>query len=1009
MKITFKPFDWKSWEDNVDGENAYHIEIYGHNKESEPTLVRVEGFTPWCYAELPEGNWDQMKVMAIHSHLNKVLGNDAPLKCFLVRRKRYYYYRGNKTYPLLLVSFKTESALRHFAAIIKKPLTVSGMQSVSLTIRENNISQVKKLCAMQKINYICWLQAEAEEVFQAEERSINNGGFMHEYIVNWRDLRAVPEQECSLWRVNPTILSWDIETLAYTPKTFPNALNIKDQVVMIGFTFAKLNDLENARKYLLTVGKHADIPGVDVRRYACEEDLLSGFCQLILECNPDITIGHNIYEFDFPYMNKRLSIKNRIWDNCSRIKNRPPNFRNMNWSSSAYGANTICYLQMDGRISIDTLPLIRRDYKLSVYNLDFCAKTFLKKSKIDLDKQDMFRYFKLGLKMLDNEIKEAAEGISIHPFQNSLRLHSDEVVDEAIAIMREYRGDKDLRVQKIRELYDREIPNAMALAGKYCSQDTIIPIELFIRLNSWLSISELSSIVKTTIMESFTRGQQIRNLSQTYDLIYENGMYLDSRVAPSYPIVGAYVHHPEPGLYENVISFDFASLYPSIIIAYNICPTTYVPPEIEIDESLCHIIEWEEKGLPEKEATVKAKKAIEDEDSDDEDEDYQDKGVRLKKMIEYFMTDRHYRFRFVKAEHKKGLLPQNLQNLLAKRKATKAVMEMEPEDSDNYKQLNIRQNNYKVSANSGYGGLGAKTSLIELVEGAMCVTAIGRENIHKIMDKIVASKGIQVYGDTDSCMVNFPDVPRDQIYEFGKNKAKELSIGLPPPMKLEFERAYADFFILSAKRYANVILRPDGTVETDPDKIYKKGIVLARRDNCVVLRSLYKQVLLGILYHKSFEEVVQLITDFIRDIFSGNVPLSNFVIVKGLNSSYKSENVPMLIFARRMKEMGKLINPGERVGYVLTRVADSKAKQGERMVLPEIFEDRKGEFKIDYLYYFEKQLMKPIQQLMEIAYHVHPNFMKKIYTNFKNYTTVVDHIKEIARKKAKSRLVIVRK
>ena len=51
---------------------------------------------------------------------------------------------------------------------------------------------------------------------------------------------------------------------------------------------------------------------------------------------------------------------------------------------------------------------------------------------------------------------------------------------------------------------------------------------------------------------------------------------------------------PVPGKYQNVIPFDFASLYPTTIIAYNIDYHTWVPPDGSISDSLCHVMEWED-------------------------------------------------------------------------------------------------------------------------------------------------------------------------------------------------------------------------------------------------------------------------------------------------------------------------------------------------------------------------------------------------------------------------------
>ena len=84
-------------------------------------------------------------------------------------------------------------------------------------------------------------------------------------------------------------------------------------------------------------------------------------------------------------------------------------------------------------------------------------------------------------------------------------------------------------------------------------------------------------------MEIFTRGQQIKCLSQIYDLSARSKIVLDRRNEVLMEYKGGFVGNPVPGIHPIVMSFDFNSLYPSIMRAYNLCYTTLVPP-IYLDE-----------------------------------------------------------------------------------------------------------------------------------------------------------------------------------------------------------------------------------------------------------------------------------------------------------------------------------------------------------------------------------------------------------------------------------------
>jgi DNA polymerase elongation subunit (family B) len=117
--------------------------------------------------------------------------------------------------------------------------------------------------------------------------------------------------------------------------------------------------------------------------------------------------------------------------------------------------------------------------------------------------------------------------------------------------------------------------------------------------------------------------------------------------------MGATVFPPVPGLYKNVVPFDFNALYPTSIIANNICWSTLVKEE-HIKDSDCHIFEWEDhQGC------------------------IHDTTVRKSRPKHIMCTPRYYRF----LKEPIGILPKMLTDLLDARKKTKNEMK------DNYKKL----------------------------------------------------------------------------------------------------------------------------------------------------------------------------------------------------------------------------------------------------------------------------------------------------------------------------------
>ncbi|KAG7100799.1 DNA polymerase delta catalytic subunit like protein [Verticillium longisporum] len=247
---------------------------------------------------------------------------------------------------------------------------------------------------------------------------------------------------------------------------------------------------------------------------------------------------------------------------------------------------------------------------------------------------------------------------------------------------------------------------------------------------------------------------------------------------------GATVIEPTRGYYDvPIATLDFASLYPSIMQAHNLCYTTIVD-----------------------------KKAIEK--------------LGLKKDEDYIVTPAGNTF--VTAKQRKGLLAQILEELLAARKQAKRELAVE---TDPFKKavLNGRQLALKISANSVYGLTGATTGKLPCLEIASSTTSFGRQMIEKTKEEVEAKYTIAngyshdaqvIYGDTDSVMVKFGTKDLAEAMKLGEEAAGFVSSKFVKPIKLEFEKVYFPYLLINKKRYA-------GLYWTKPEKYDKmdtKGI-----------------------------------------------------------------------------------------------------------------------------------------------------------------------------------------
>jgi len=212
---------------------------------------------------------------------------------------------------------------------------------------------------------------------------------------------------------------------------------------------------------------------------------------------------------------------------------------------------------------------------------------------------------------------------------------------------------------------------------------------------------------------------------------------------------GATVIEPLRGYYDvPIATLDFASLYPSIMMAHNLCYTTLLKPN-------------------------------------------QVNGMEADQFIR--TPSNNY---FVKPKVRKGLLPMILEDLLEARKKAKADLKNET-DTLRRKVLDGRQLALKISANSVYGFTGAQVGKLPCLEISQSTTSFGRMMIEQTKNEVekrfCIGNGYQhdskvIYGDTDSVMVRFGVTTVSEAMELGREAAHTVSENFISPIKLEFEK-----------------------------------------------------------------------------------------------------------------------------------------------------------------------------------------------------------------------------
>ena len=597
-----------------------------------------------------------------------------------------------------------------------------------------------------------WVEAPAKSYSLISE-NMQQSNCQIEAEISYRDLIAhKPEGEWA--KMAPLrILSFDIEC-AGRKGIFPEANY--DPVIQIANVVTRYGEKQPFIKNVFCLEETSPITNTQVLEFDKEQNLLRRWSEFVQEVDPDVIIGYNICNFDFPYLLDRAKhLKVIGFDQWTRLKNMRSEAKATNFSSKQMGNRDTKATNTNGRLQLDLLQLVQRDHQLRSYTLNSVCAQFLGEQK------------------------------------------------------------EDVHHTMITELFNGTPENRRRLAV-YCLKDAWLPQRLMDKLSCLENYTEMSRVTGVPFNFLLSRGQQVKFISQLFRKTREQHL-----VIPNLPnsggddgqYEGATVIEPTRGYYDcPIATLDFASLYPSIIQAHNLCYTTMLKKEA-IDK------------------------------------------LKLKKDEDYIITPNGDMFCTVK--QRKGLLSQILEELLTARKQAKRELATE---TDPFKKavLNGRQLALKISANSVYGLTGASNGKVPCLAIASSTTSYGRQMIERTKGEVEAKYTIAngythdaqvIYGDTDSVMVKFGTTDLREAMKLGEEAAAFVSSKFVKPIKLEFEKVYFPYLLINKKRYA-------GLYYTNPDKYDKmdtKGIETVRRDNCRLVQNVIETVLRMILIDRDVQ------------------------------------------------------------------------------------------------------------------------------------------------------------
>ncbi|KAG5478969.1 hypothetical protein CUR178_05550 [Leishmania enriettii] len=494
-------------------------------------------------------------------------------------------------------------------------------------------------------------------------------------------------------------------------------------------------------------------------------------------------------------------------------------------------------------------------------------------------------------------------------------------------------------------------------ALRYLAARVVAPHRIACRLHWFTKLLEFSRMYGILAKEVLTRGSQFRVEATLLRLAQPLGYAMLSpslRQVHRQPRIECVplVMQPKSDLYRHdpVVVLDFRSLYPSIILAYNLCYSTclgMVQPQLHGRLGVLPRFKQSDATLTELLA---------------------DDGVVFAPNGAMFVTP----------DTRVGLLPQMMQAVLDARYEVQAALKhiaVPSEDVAMQQRLQEQQLALKMLANVTYGYTAASyTGRMPCVDLAEAIVSLGRQTLERAIALIHSTPAWQaevVYGDTDSLFVRLAGRTRADAFRIGQEMADAVTQSNPAPIRLQLEMVLLPCLLLVKKRYA-------GYMWSSPTQLtptfLAKGIETVRRDQCPATAQLAERLLrllfdgasttaLRRSYYAAVERLQSGAANPIQCIFRRAVKLGRY-------KDSGDAHLPMaarLAFQQMEKHATQTPYWGERLPYVVVRSTTAVEKLADKVLHPEQLLQVRDTHSLDAAYYIARHLNSTLDRMFYLV------------------------------------------
>ena len=627
---------------------------------------------------------------------------------------------------------------------------------------------------------------------------------------------------------------------------------------------------------------------VNVGVEGSELDLLNRMVDIVRDLDPDILTGFEVHNSSWGYLIERAR-RQYDYDLCEEFsRTKSQSHGRIGKTLDPWGFNHTSTIRITGRHMINIWRAMRGELNLLQYTLENIVFHILHRRVPQYAHKDLTRWYTSG---------KPREFVRVVDYQ-----------------MMRTRLDLDI-----------------------LHQNELIP-----------RTSEQARLLGVDFFSVFSRGSQFKVESLMFRIAKPENFIL---ISPSRKQVGQQnaleclplVMEPQSAFYPSpLLVLDFQSLYPSVMIAYNYCYSTF----------LGRVVKWRDQN----------KMGFTD----------YERQQRVLKLLKDHVNIAPNGMIYARPEIRKSLLAKMLGEILETRVMVKSGMKVDRDDKTLQRLLNNRQLALKLIANVTYGYTSASFSgRMPCSEIADSIVQTGRETLEKAIALIHSVKrwGAEVvYGDTDSLFVYLKGRTRGEAFDIGKEIAAAVTSMNPKPVKLKFEKVYHPCVLLAKKRYVGFKYETKEQMRPDFDA---KGIETVRRDGTPAEQKIEEKALKLLFRTANLSSVKSYFQKQCTKIMKGQISIQDFCFAREVKlGTYHSDKGPpppgALISTRRMLEDPRAEPQyGERVPYVVIAGAPG-ARLIDRCVAPDILlQDNQHE--LDAEYYITKNLIPPLERIFNLV------------------------------------------